>query len=94
MRVYHLVLRFSVITVSMAFPRGVMIPPSDAITAEGYDLKFGVNVVGQLSFSRPEVHAIDDPGRTLLLYASTPSAAGGGRLFQDCQSQFAWPYTS
>ncbi|KAJ6570277.1 hypothetical protein DFH09DRAFT_1154526 [Mycena vulgaris] len=31
---------------------GVMIPPLDALTVEGYDLQFGVNVVGHYYFTR------------------------------------------
>ena len=32
--------------------RGVMCPPPDALTAEGYDMTFGTNVIGQLIYGR------------------------------------------
>lgn len=47
-REHRLACRFAVITfcVFTVVPRGVMVPPVEQLTADGYDLQFGTNVLG------------------------------------------------
>jgi retinol dehydrogenase 12 len=50
-----------------SIPRGVMIPPVDQISAQGYDLQFAVHVLGELS---------------LMLHNVTKTSAGHHYLFK------------
>lgn len=58
------------------FDRGVMQPPIEQLTTEGYDMQFGTNVLGEFSsLSLPTTTRsfIDSRCRPFLLYAPSPA---------------------
>ena len=59
--------------------RGVLAPPPDALTAEGYDMTFGTNVLGESVYAASRTQqrypdVLND--RTLLLYGTTYPSVG------------------
>ena len=49
-----------------------MFPPVERLTADGYDLQFGTNVLGKFSSFPLHTHHLPTPHRTLLLYQASP----------------------
>jgi hypothetical protein len=58
--------------------RGVMTPPIDMITSDGYDLQFGTNVLGMLPYANVDglgnANLLTDI-RTLLLHEIAPTCS-------------------
>jgi hypothetical protein len=59
---------------------GVMYPPIDKVTSQGFDLQFGTNVLGAKSKSTSHTHALRHAhSRSLLSHQAAPPRSHGDR---------------
>ena len=75
---------------------GIMCPPADQLTAQGYDLMMGTNIIGHFLLpSSPSPTSSSDPARIVWLSSAANYLAPHGRLdyttFTDCPGPHSKP---
>lgn len=54
----------------VGYTRGVMQPPIDQLTSDGYDLQFGTNVLGELLSPSPSLHVTSLSTSVVTVYST------------------------